>query len=193
MIIDDKKRDEAYRKLTSQTIKDLYRLPESGEQMFAIFNRHSLPESKYRKYAEIVGDAILGFFSPDTLSTRFVSDLLIEKQIADILQSDLINFLNPLINQNSVAAKSKKQLSAVEPLRTMETDARKIHGYGAYRTANPTETDADEEVIQMSSQDNTLSPTKPVAERPTYTPPKEVVEEVEKKPEPVSGFTPRED
>lgn len=85
---------------------------------------------------------------------------------------------------------SSIETSPVEPLRTMEGDIQKIHGYGAYRAENAS---PEDEPVHVSTQDDSLSKTKPVAERPTYTPEPEVTEPVEEIPAKVSGFTPREE
>ena len=48
----------------------------------------------------------------------------------------------------------------ISTMRTMAGDMKKIHGYGAYRDENPTDTDSKEHVTK-SSQDEALQPERP--------------------------------
>jgi hypothetical protein len=59
-----------------------------------------------------------------------------------------------------------EQAVVIDPMRTMEADVDRIHGYGAYRELYPDAGDG-EEPIHRTSQDDVLS-RKPLAEAPKY-------------------------
>lgn len=61
------------------------------------------------------------------------------------------------------------EVENIKPLRTMQDDINRIHGYGAYRDQNPLSTEeGSESVVVASNQESLLQKTKPVAEMPKY-------------------------
>ena len=62
--------------------------------------------------------------------------------------------------------------AAVQPMRTMETDMDRIHGYGAYRAAFPNtdeiQENEEEAVIKSVAQEELLSTKPPLTDMPSY-------------------------
>ena len=63
-----------------------------------------------------------------------------------------------LTETTEVATEAAKKETVVQPVRTMETDMDRIHGYGAYRKMFPDaeKSDSDEGVVRAVSQDEVL-------------------------------------
>lgn len=139
-------------------IQSLYTSEESGRILRKVFESHSLPPAQYPIYATTIGDAILGFFPFTELADKLAKHLEVGSDKAQSILKDLENFLSPVaetaselnkaVDANEVA---EPEVISVEPLRTMERDMKKAHGYGA--TAAPEET---EEVVHKSNQDESL-------------------------------------
>lgn len=69
--------------------------------------------------------------------------------------------------------------STVQPMRTMESDMNRIHGYGAYRAQFPDETkevEHVEETIRTASQEELLQEKPKLTDMPTYEEGEEVEE-----------------
>ena len=71
----------------------------------------------------------------------------------------------------TLAAGESNESEEVKPLRTMDSDAKNIHGYGINRTAVAAEeaVDDDETLIHSSSQDSLMPKPKEVIEQPPTT------------------------
>lgn len=151
----DQERIKRYHEL-DEVHQRLYASPESGIALRSIFNKLGLGDDAYQFYAEVVGDTILGFFNVTDMPRLFQQKLGIGADDAQRLTSQLIEFLGPVVAREEAAAKAKQNdlkvlaekfaeqkstpseqqaepASAVEPIRTMEGDMNRIHGYGAYR------------------------------------------------------------
>ena len=160
-------------KESSDDIRQLYSAPESGALMFVIFQKFNLEEIQYKSYAEIVGDCILGFYKIADMPRLFQQKLTMSADEAQRLTSSLIEFLAPVVQREEVEEQAKKfEMGAlaetlsmqaperlqnpdiqkltenVEPLRTMQTDINRIHGYGAYNAQK----DADSGISDASVQ-----------------------------------------
>lgn len=165
-------RTEKY-KNADELIQSLYSAPESGSTMYVIFQKAQLQENNYAQYAEIIGDTILGFNKIADMPRLFQQKLTMSADEAQRLTSSLIEFLAPVVQREEVEEQAKKfEMGAlaetlsmqaperlqnpdiqkltenVEPLRTMQTDINRIHGYGAYNAQK----DADSGISDASVQ-----------------------------------------
>lgn len=80
---------------------------------------------------------------------------------------------NPIAKKTTLSIPPEgENLEKVTPIRTMETDAKRVHGYGAYRDTNPLPRSSDkeskEEQTYISTQEDVLIH-RPITETPTYT------------------------
>lgn len=181
----DQERSEKYKSL-NETLQNLYGSPEAGTFMYSIFKRFLLEEVMYAVYAQIVGDCILGFYKTTDLPRLFQQKLQLSADEAQRLTSSLTEFLRPVIHRETVEAEAKRQkltslattlqnpspdrlvnpdietaTENVTPLRTMEKDMNRIHGYGAYRAQEDggVENDVEEGIVKSSQED--ILPRKP--------------------------------
>lgn len=169
----DQERIEKYKSL-NEVLQNLYGAPESGATMYRIFQKVELTEDKYKIYAEIIGDVILGFNKVADLPQLFQQQLSVSADQSQKITSELIEFLSPVVQregedtkvqsvsdetvtetttENSQTQQSDTDVPSttiVEPLRTMEGDINRIHGYGAYREKHP------EEAVVTSAQEDVL-------------------------------------
>jgi hypothetical protein len=138
----------------------LYWSPASGAIMDKIYKSFQLPETLYSSYAEIIGDTILGTYRIADMPRLFQQKLNLSADDSQRLVSRLIEFLSPVVEREDQESKNKQESvrklvgvfakpenlsvektestalpleSVVEPLRTMEGDMNRIHGYGAYQ------------------------------------------------------------
>ena len=198
-------------------IQDLYGDPELGNEMYRLFQSASLDEKLYDKYANVIGDTILGFEKITDLKSQLQQRLSISEHVATKISTKLVDYISPILekerettseakyaetttlqtafttptpepeqvaatvqnqepaavtasqNENHQAQKVQPETareaaepeeeSVVQPLRTMEADMDRIHGYGAYRKMFPGEGEASEEgegVVHAASQDEVL-------------------------------------
>jgi hypothetical protein len=143
--------------------------------MYRIFTSFRLPEDQYKAYAEIVGDTILGFYRITDIPRLLQQKLKVSADDSQRITSKLIDFLSPLVKREEEEAQAKKaelnkladtfaspegitakgatpiDTENVEPIRTMEEDMHRVHGYGAYREAQD-----KEDAVHQSSQDDVL-------------------------------------
>ncbi len=170
--------EERYKTLPTE-VKQLIdlKLPESVVEEVA--HNHNLNEEQQialenRLYL------ILFFFLPSSNITTQIEELLevdrfrasliaeyIEAEIFDLIddlleatnQKFLLNESAPETNSTTISAISPENLEKVSPFRTMEGDAKKIHGYGAFRGAEPAK---DDQPVYRSEQAKLVPP-------PSYT------------------------
>ncbi len=146
--------------------------------------------SNIGRYVEIVGDTILGFHRTTELPRLFQSELDMSADEAQRLTSDLLDFLSPVIEKeadgdrsitkedleklsqtfaeakaNQVVTEKEEVIESereddIQPVRTMNTDMNRVHGYGAYREQNPL---PEEEPVVQSEQASVLSDTPPTS------------------------------
>ena len=144
-------RNQKYQAL-SETLQRLYASPQSGARLFEIFQNFKLPEEQYPTYVEIVGDTILGYFKLSDIPRLLQQRLKLSADESQRITATLIDFLSPVVRREEEDRKAKvsefqslaekvagaktpietEPIEKVEPLRTMETDMHKVHGYGAY-------------------------------------------------------------
>lgn len=165
----DLERDKRY-KSCDEVFQKLYGAPESGALMYEIFQQFQLSEDIYLEYAEIIGDTILGFYKIADMPRLFQQKLGVTPEVAQKMTAELIEFLSPVVQReesvSTEAAESKATLmqtfanpqptaervvstiphTYVTPLRTMEGDMTRIHGYGAGQEAQDTEVKNSDEV-----------------------------------------------
>lgn len=163
-MISDQQKIDVY-KIAPEDVQRLYSAPESGAMMYVIFKKFNLDESlQYKIYAEIVGDTILGFNKIADMPRMFQQKLAMSSDESQRLTSSLIEFLAPVVQREETEAQTKKTemttlaetlsqpdpkrlhnpeiqklTENVEPLRTMQTDINRIHGYGAYNAEQNSE------------------------------------------------------
>lgn len=149
--ITDEQRDQAY-KTANPTVRFLYGSPQSGAQLKEMALRHGVPEEKYRDFAIMIGDVILGLQAQTDLP-RLLGEILgigVKQSLA--ITGDLIDFLSqevPAEALEKAIAETEEALASVPTVRTMEDDMQ----------AN---------TVATSSQDDLLSATPPP---PPATPP----------------------
>lgn len=76
------------------------------------------------------------------------------------------------ISTPTSAPPTPTEISQVQPMRTMEGDINRIHGYGAYRAQFPDqgqEATHTEEVIRKATQEDILKEKPKLTEKPNYT------------------------
>lgn len=180
MMITNEQRIEKYQSV-DEKLQGLYASPESGEKMGSVFKKHNLPQEQYQKYAETIGDTILGFYRVAELPERLQATMGISLEQAKNVTTDLLEFLDPVINREDTNALKKNEMlnladsfakkvapepseatttaeevpqkeGAMHASHTMEDDMRRVHGYGTYRHNNPRE----DEVVTRSNQDDVL-------------------------------------
>ena len=144
-------RNQKYQQL-SETLQRLYGSAESGAKLYEIFTTSHLKEEHYPIYIEIVGDTILGYYRLSDIPRLLQQRMILSADQSQRITSKLIDFLSPVVRREEEERKAKTSqyqelaqkvagvkapealdgIEKVEPLRTMETDMHKIHGYGAY-------------------------------------------------------------
>lgn len=103
------------------------------------------------------------------------------EEVEPVLLNDIIDtsIKTPEIPKTVTVSEEIKteDFEKVTPIRTMETDAKRVHGYGAYRDKNPLpetkETESQEEPTHTSTQEDALAH-RPITETPTYTADKDI-------------------
>jgi hypothetical protein len=137
-----------------EQVQDLYSSPELGSTLSQVAETVGIADpSTYSSFALLIGDFILGFYPTSELDTKLQTELgitpPISRQIIAGLQAIVlaINSLSgkttpaaqapemPLENANTseMPVSEAANTPRLEPLRTMQSDANRIHGYGAYR------------------------------------------------------------
>jgi hypothetical protein len=166
-------------------VADLYGSPDTGELLLKVAAKNSLPNEKFKTFGLTVGDVILGLLPREQLAEKLKTELLIPDIQAKTIVLDLKSLIEKIPDLNAwTTLKEKDQtrlaqaddssedtsttnqapkpdLISVAPFRTMETDVKKIHGYGAFRAQQPR---PGEENIYKSEQAKLVPP-------PSYTDP----------------------
>ena len=194
------KREKDYLDL-SEPLKELYSSEKTNSLNAKLINQYQIPDDKIDVFLNVTGDVILGYNKTTDLPRLFQSELGMSADDSQRLTSSLIEFLSPVIKREEEGINIKKEEidklaktfataiqeqekeiqtkgseADVKPLRTMESDANRVHGYGAYRaqeaeakqnnlvtahsTASESETDAsktEDKPIIATSQTDLLS------------------------------------
>lgn len=196
--INEEKRIEVYRN-SPEEIRELYVSDELTELINTLETKYELAD-KIRDFVTIVGDTILGFHQTTDLPRLFQKELGMGADDSQHLLGELTDFLAPVIKKEGEAVRAKKEdidrlaksfsetkggpreiqpdgkPEDVKPLRTMEGDMNRVHGYGAYRAQET-----------QSQQPPAPTPARPAATTPT--PPTSVATNPTPQPA-ASGFTP---
>lgn len=151
-------------------LQKLYSSEESSTFHGRIISRYSIERDA--DYIDVVGDTILGIHSVPSLTERLVAEVGVSNEVARKITADLIEFLKPLSEQpersgdQTQSKQEPESKSVIDPMRTMQEDVDRIHGYGAYRELYP-DAPSDEEPVHRTSQEAVLGRTQ-VAETPRY-------------------------
>ncbi len=200
MEISEKNRIDTYRN-APDSIRELYVSDKIGELITNLGVKFASNFSE-KISIEIIGDTILGFYKIEELPKLFQEKLMIGADQAHRMTADLMDFLAPIVEREQAENNIKKaeahkladeiatipkdapsdtvtEAPAVKPMRTMAGDMNRVHGYGAYREANPLSDDnsTDEPVIKAHPQEDILSGNlKPIADLPKYHEPEQGTE-----------------
>jgi hypothetical protein len=149
----NEERLEKYKKLNGK-LQEIYASPAAGATMLVIYKSFITDTSKYKTYAEIVGDTILGFNKITDIPRLFQQKLGVSADESQRMVSQLIELLGPVVEREELEQTAKKEEllklratfsqtegmrgqsepeDTVEPIRTMAQDMSRVHGYGAYR------------------------------------------------------------
>lgn len=171
--ISEEKRIAVYRQMP-EIFKELYASDFPGDVLTTYEN--ASPSFSVRTAVGLVGDVILGFYKTTDLPTLFAQQLGVTAEIAKKMTTDLLEFLSPVIERETaqhmpadapvpkaaateapvtetVSPAEEEDTDNVKPLRTMQADMNRVHGYGAFRDEHPLD---DEPVHQAAPQDDLL-------------------------------------
>jgi hypothetical protein len=197
--MNEAKRTEMYEKLP-ENIRPIYSSPAAAALNRQIIEKYSILKDSEDMFLETTGDVILGFYKTSELPELLQKEVGVSADDAQKIVSDLDEFLAPVIarekaeaNQNKAELQELQQTfsskpvteqvpnpvpssqteapTPVQPMRTMEGDMSRIHGYGAYRAQfpdEPKEAEHTQEVIRSASQEDLLKEKPKLAEMPTY-------------------------
>ena len=207
--------------LLTEELYELYSSDEQTKLNTKVIADYSI--SDVSTYVQLVGDTILGFHQTTDLPRLFQSELGMGADDAQRMMSELIEFLSPVIAREEAQVGAKKaelsqlaetietkaehepeptetaaDTTPVEPLRTMEGDINRIHGYGAYNAHKEAlgkgdegkSTTAPELVVPATAQTDLLTPEEKgvKAPLPESTPPAKTIKPPEPKLAPKSAF-----
>ncbi len=161
---------------SNEATQEAYSSPLSGELLMRAARTINLPDEQYQTFALLVGDFILGFYPLSLLETQLQTQLQLSSYQTSQLKAMLSVLFGKLQNATSISetiTKSNKddvvstEVSSIQQpssqlserlsaLRTMQGDAERIHGYGAYRRRNEPTTNKPQ------------SETKPLTSPPRY-------------------------
>lgn len=114
-MITREQREERFQK-ASPIAQKLYDAPESGAQLFAIFEKYNLPEEKYKAYALSVGHVILGFYTKAQLAQLLSYELQIPMEKGAQIAADLEDFLAPLDESSSAQGPQADPVAPTPPI-----------------------------------------------------------------------------
>jgi hypothetical protein len=129
---------------SNEAQKYLYSHPDSGAALINIAEKYDLKEpEKYKKFAILVGEFILGFQDISSGNTLIQNELAVSEQAAQLIQADIKNFLAPLYTEgwtvpeektedfvsdiSSEIFEAEKVLESIQTVRTMSTDSESEH------------------------------------------------------------------
>lgn len=176
-LITEQQRVELYRN-SPEDIRELYTSETLIDDIDHLIELFKITKP-YKEVSEIISDTILGFYKIADMPRLFQQKLDVTPEVAQKMTAQLIEFLSPVVEREEATSKevaeskatliqtfanpqpkeerevSSQPYTYVTPLRTMEADMTRVHGYGAYvqqRDGVPTE---EGETIS-SSQDDLL-------------------------------------
>jgi hypothetical protein len=175
-LITEQQRLETYRN-APEDIREIYVSDNFVEHIDRLILLFEITKP-YKEVSEIIGDTILGFYKISDMPRLFQQKLDVSADVSQRMTSQLIEFLAPVVKREEEASKLQAESKAtliqtfatpqlqqdaekvtpqshtqVAPLRTMEGDITRIHGYGAVQTPE----NASNETPVTSSQEQLLS------------------------------------
>jgi hypothetical protein len=176
-IISEQQRLETYRSIP-EDIRNLYVSDSFVEYIDNLILLFGITKP-YKEVGDIVADTILGFYKIADMPKLFQQKLGVSADVSQRMTSQLIEFLSPVVKREEGASKlqneskatliqtfatpstpvvsadenPESQIAHVTPIRTMQSDITRIHGYGAYRQQ---EGKVDEDATISSSQEDLL-------------------------------------
>lgn len=169
-----------------EPIRELYGDIQLGEKLTEL-RMHFVPNTDKKTFIDCVGDTILGFYKTGELPRILQEQSDVSADDSQRIVSELIEFLSPVIERENKQKKDLTELAdtiqkrgtetatqtqttndaseGVQPVRTMQRDINRIHGYGA----QPQNEQDDGPVVKALSQEETFRPTS------TQTPPPEEI------------------
>jgi len=146
---------ERYASLPEE-MKRLYSSEEATAVSKLVISKFNLTPEQAALFLDLTGDVILGFNRISDMPRLFQQKLGLSADQSQRMTSNLIDFLEPVVHREEQGASMKKEEIAqlarafakpenlssvqsdhasstgVEPIRTMEGDMHRVHGYGAY-------------------------------------------------------------
>jgi hypothetical protein len=176
---------------------DLYNSSTFGKKLIKLDIKYNF--INFDLFTDLIGDTILGFYKTSELPELLQKEVGVSADDAQKIISDLSEFLTPIYERekNEIPVKQQEltdlqqsledtaipslsesdeatnnvKTSTVQPMRTMEADMNRIHGYGAYRAAFPDEgqeMEHKEETIRSATQDDILTKKPILTDMPSY-------------------------
>lgn len=191
---DFKKINQIYRQLPD-VLKAVYSSDKTTDFQLDMLTRYKIPINKRDAYLDLTYDTMLGLSPFDQLRKKLIIKEIVPEVNADACVRDIKNYIQPLLDywaagqkeqgtDQNIAEKSESQRLAeteaptritdnepeqtVQPLRTMEGDLKRIHGYGSFSELYGS--GETEEGLYKSDQDAVVK--KNLAGTPTYNEPK---------------------
>jgi len=159
---------------SSTEIKNLYSSESSSSFHSRIISRYNIAEES--AYIDVLGDTILGIHPVSDLYTLLTTVVKLGDEMSRDIINDVTDFLSPIKNRGvpnpnttavEVPSSAAVDTETIPPLRTMEVDVDRVHGYGAYRELYPHEASSDSEPVYTTSQEDALA-RKKLASLPSY-------------------------
>lgn len=136
----------------------------------SIINKYGIQNIK--GYMEITTKVMLNMLPFSQLRKRLVEDSIVSEASIDACIKDIEQYIQPLLNYWDSGGKATTQPtqtsekeSLVQPLRTMEGDLKRIHGYGSFGDLYGSEENG--EAVYKSDQDEVIKKQN-LANTPTY-------------------------
>ena len=131
------KRMRLYREAPPE-VQDLYGSMDLANFIDQIITEYSVPKEDEVAFITIIGDVILDLNKLSQVNILLQDRLQMPTEQANELSKKIRAYLEPELSKLHRTTSPEpgptvppEQISAVEPLRTMEEDLAEIHGYGA--------------------------------------------------------------
>jgi len=174
----EQQRIETYRN-APEAIRELYVSEALTQHIDKLIETYKIT-LPFKDVSEIIGDTILGFYKISDLSRLFQEKLGLDTGQSQRMTSELIEFLSPVVQREATNPKKESMASLIEtfskpapiiaasepvveqqedvaPLRTMQKDMNRIHGYGAYNDALAQQETELQDSSVSSSQEGILN------------------------------------
>ena len=165
---------ETFLEKYNQAKPELQRIIDSGDvPIFSevLMERYGITRERKNELISLLSDILLEVITLRTGEEILRTDVPITKLTAVELIAEVSDFVKKVKEEVSQGPRSTPPVStvttSVPPLRTMEMDAKKIHGYGAFRETEPL---PDDQPVFHSEQSKLVPP--PSYHNDSSTPPK---------------------